>query len=410
MAVYHLFGIILTLAALGGYLNHRYVGFPTTIGHMAFALVLSGAALFAGKMGWFDVDMVKDMVGSIDFSQVVLHGMLSFLLFAGALHIDLQKLKAERLPVGVLATAGVLIAVGVTGTLTWWVAGMIGVNMPFMYALLFGALISPTDPIAVLSILKQAGVSEKLYVEIGGESLFNDGVGVVIFLALLSIVMTPEQAHASHFAMMLVQEAIGGIALGCGLGWVTYRLLRSIDEHKVEVLLTLGLVAGGSLLADALHVSAPLCMVAAGLIIGNHGRDKGMSDDTRERLDIFWELTDEVLNAVLFFLVGLEILIVPLDGQAVWLGVACIATMLAGRAVSVALPISLMRMKKPFERGTIRLMIWGGLRGGLSIAMALSLPEGEQKPVILALTYIVVLFSVLVQGLSYRQVIRMVRA
>jgi CPA1 family monovalent cation:H+ antiporter len=409
MAVYQLFGIILTLAAVGGYLNHRYAGLPTTIGHMAFALALSGIALLAGKTGWFDVEPVRAMVGSIDFSQVVLHGMLSFLLFAGALHIDLRELRDVRLPVGVLATFGVMIAVAVTGTLTWWAAGLLGVKLPFMAALLFGALISPTDPIAVLSILKQAGVPRKLYVKIGGESLFNDGVGVVIFLALLSVVTTPDEAHASRFALMLARESLGGIALGCGLGWVTYRLLRTIDEYKTEVLLTLGLVAGGSLLAEALQVSAPLGMVAAGLIVGNHGRDRGMSDDTRDRLDIFWELIDEVLNAVLFFLVGLEILIVPLNGQAVWLGLACIGTVLAGRAVSVALPVSLMRLQRPFDRGTIRLMVWGGLRGGLSIAMALSLPEGGQKPVVLALTYIVVLFSILVQGLTYRRAIALIR-
>lgn len=403
MTIFQIVAVILTFAAIGGYVNYKFFRLPSTIGHMAFALLFSVAVLLAGKAELFDVDLIRDIVASIDFSDLVLHVMLSFLLFAGALHINLHDLKSERLTVGILATFGVVVATFIIGTLTWWLAGLVGVQLPYIYALLFGALISPTDPIAVLSILKQMGVPKSLYMRIGGESLFNDGVGVVIFLSILGFAIHPETFEAHDFFLTFLHEAVGGLVLGVGLGWGTYKLLQSIDEYKTEVMLTLALVSGGYVLAESLHVSAPLCMVAAGLIIGNHGREFGMSKKTREHLDVFWELLDEILNDVLFLLVGLEMIIITFSGQTLLLGVLVIFAVLLGRLISVGVPISAMRMVRPYEKGTVRMMVWGGLRGGLSIAMALSLPESPEKSVILTLTYVVVLFSIMVQGMTFKK-------
>lgn len=408
MTTFQIIAVILTVAAAGGYLNYRFIGFPATIGHMAFALLLSVAAIAAGKVGWLDIEPIRDVVNGIDFSEVVLHGMLSYLLFAGALHINFNDLKSVKWPVGILATVGVVLATFITGTLTWYAAQLVDLNLPYIYALLFGALISPTDPIAVLSILKQAGASKNIYTKVGGESLFNDGVGVVVFLAILAAATSGTKFDPSHFFMAFAYESLGGMALGGIIGWATYRLLRSIDDYKVEVMLTLALVTGGYAFAEYLHLSAPLCMVVAGLIIGNQGRTFGMSDTTRRHIDVFWELIDEVLNAVLFLLIGLEILVVTLSGQSVALGLLAIVAVLLARLVSVGVPITVMRLTQNFERGTIRLLTWGGLRGGLSIAMALSLPAGEEKTIILTLTYIVVLFSIFVQGLSFQSGIKMI--
>lgn len=406
MTIFQIIAILISLAAVGGYINYRFLKLPATIGHMAIALVFSLIVIGCGKMGWFDVDIVRYLVASIDFSDVVLHGMLSFLLFAGALHINLGDLKTVRVPVAILATVGVVLATFIIGSLTWWLATLVGVNLPYIYALLFGALISPTDPIAVLSILKQVGVSKKLYMKIGGESLFNDGVGVVIFLSILGLATAGEGFEVGEFARSFLHEAAGGLVLGVALGWGTYYLLKSIDDYKTEALLTLGLVAGGTVLAEHLHVSAPLCMVAAGLIVGNQGRNLGMSDKTRDNVDVFWEMLDDILNNILFMLIGLEMIIIVFTGQTVLLGVMVIGAVLFGRLVSVAVPVTLMRFGQNFERGSIRLLTWGGLRGGLSIAMALSIPESPQKSTIITLTYVVVLFSILVQGLTFKPLLK----
>jgi len=395
-------------AALGGYLNHRFVRLPATIGYMAFTLVLSLIAIITNRLGWLDTAALSDLVRSIDFSDVLLHGMLSVLLFAGALHISLKDLNDVKYSVFILATAGVIIATAVTGTLTWYGARLLGLDIPFVYALLFGALISPTDPIAALGILKEVGISKSLYVKIGGESLFNDGVGVVVFIAVLDLTERQGQVDWTHTLASFGWEAFGGVALGVVLGWITYRLLRSIDEYKVEVMITLALVTGGYALAEYIHVSAPICMVAAGLIVGNQGRTLGMSDRTRINVDLFWELLDEIFNAILFLLIGLELTVIAVNWPLISLGCVAVAAVLAGRFIAVAVPITLMRRLRPFDRGTIRLMTWGGLRGGISIALALSLPASPEKSIILPITYMVVLFSILVQGLTFRNVIRLV--
>lgn len=408
MNAFQIIATILTFAAVGGYINYKYLGFPSTIGNMVVALLVSFFAIVLHKFEYVDLTFAQGIISRIDFSEVLLHGMLSFLLFAGALHVNLDDLKTVRLPVAILSTLGVVIATFVTGSTIWYAANMIGIQLPYIYGLLFGALISPTDPIAALAVLKQANVSKKLALKIGGESLFNDGMGVVMFLTLLGVALGHSEPTVQSISTRLLHEGVGGIALGLVLGYITLRFLETIDEYKVEILLTLALVAGGGALAEYLHVSSPICMVIAGLVIGNHGRKHFMSDQTREHLDLFWELIDEILNAVLFMLIGLEMIIIPITQGDLFLGVLAIITVLLGRWASVGLPISLLSFRRKFERGTVRLMTWGGLRGGISIAMALSLPESPEKAIILPITYIVVLFSILVQGLTFKRVIRLV--
>jgi CPA1 family monovalent cation:H+ antiporter len=407
MTLFDLIALILTFAALGGYLNAKLTRLPTTIGYMAFALLLSLLAIAGSKLGFVDLHAIADILYKVDFSKLLLHGMLAFLLFAGALHIDLGGLKKVALPVAVLATLGVLISTVIVGTLTWYGARLLGVNLDYLDAMLFGALISPTDPIAVLSILKAAGAPERLYLKIGGESLFNDGVGVVLFLAVLKASQTDHFDLASS-SLLFFREAVGGLALGIALGWLSYRLLRSIDDYHIEAMITLALASGGYALAEGLGVSAPICIVAAGLIMGNQGRRIAMSALTRRYLDVFWEILDEILNAVLFLLIGFGLIIIPLTWHEALLALMATAAVLAGRFVSIGIPITVMRLRKTFERGTIRLMTWGGLRGGISIAMALSLPYGEERQIILPMTYFVVLFSIFVQGLTFGPVVRMV--
>ena len=399
MTPFQIIAALLTFVAIGGYINHKYFRLPETIGHMAFALLLSLGAIIFYKLGLYDIAPVKAIIGGIDFSEVLLHGMLSFLLFAGALQIRLSDLKEVAMPVTILATAGTVIATLVTGTLVWLAAHSFGIGLSYIYAMLFGALISPTDPIAVLAILKEANMPKKLFTKIGGESLFNDGVGVVIFLAILGIALGEQKMDLREVSVLLMQNGLGGLALGFLLGWITDSLLHRLDDYKVEVLLTLALVTGGYALAELVHVSAPICMVAAGLIVGN----KTKHSASQERIDLFWELLDEIMNAVLFILIGLEVIVITITKQHMLLGGFAIAAVLLGRLVSVSLPIGLMSLHQKFERGTIPILVWGGLRGGLSIAMALSLPEGPEKSIILPVTYIVVLFSVLVQGLSFRR-------
>ena len=402
MTPFQIIAAVVTLSAIGSYLNYRYFKFPQTIGLMAFALVVSAAAIVLSRTGLANLETLGLLVGKIDFSEVLLHGMLSFLLFAGAMHINLADLNSVRWTVGVLATAGVIIATFITGTLVWLASGLVGLDLPYLYALLFGALISPTDPIAVLAILKESGISKETYTKIGAESLFNDGVGVVAFLTILNLATSPGTPKFEDAAVLFLQEAVGGAAFGLACGWVTYLLLKSVEDYKVEVLLTLALATGGYALAEQLHVSAPIFMVTAGLIVGNHGRQFGMSETTRVRLDVFWELIDEALNAILFILIGLEVVVIRIEASQIALGLFAILAVLAGRLLSVGLLVGLMGLGGRYRQGTISLLTWGGLRGGLSIAMALSLPAGPEKDIILPVTYCVVLFSILVQGLTFK--------
>lgn len=403
MTPFQIIAAVVTLSAIGAYLNYRYFKLPQTIGLMAFSFSISLIAIILGHAGLANAETIRLAVGNIDFSEVLLHGMLSFLLFAGAMHINLEDLRSVRWSVALLATTGVILATFLIGTLVWLASRAAGLDLPYIYALLFGALISPTDPIAVLAILKGSGISKLTYTRIGAESLFNDGVGVVMFLSILQLVNGGGEVDLAGAMGLFMQQALGGIVFGILCGMAVVRLLRTTDDYKVEVLLTLALATGGYAVAEELvHVSAPIFMVTAGLIVGNQGRNSGMSDLSRERLDIFWELIDEVLNAVLFILIGLEVVIIAIAVPHIVLGLLAIVAVLLGRLISVAIPILLLGLLKERQKGTIALLTWGGLRGGLSIAMALSLPAGAPKDIILPVTYIVVLFSILVQGLTFK--------
>jgi len=399
--------LLVSLTALLSYANHRLLKLPTTIGVMLIALLVSLALIAAGAFGYDVRSWAEQVVGRIDFNQALMHGMLSFLLFAGALHVDLSQLAQQKLIVGTLATAGVLLSTVLVGSAMYVLLPLAGFAVPYIWCLVFGALISPTDPIAVLGILKGARVPKSLELKVTGESLFNDGVGVVVFLVLLEIATRDVGISASAIALLFAVEAVGGLLLGLGLGALTYWMLKSVDNYQVEVLLTLALVMGGYALAAALHTSAPIAIVVAGLVIGNQGRSFAMSDTTREHLDTFWELIDEILNAVLFVLLGLEILVLSFRGETLAAGLLTIPVVLLARWISVSLPVLAMRRWRSFTPGAVTVMTWGGLRGGISVALALSLPaSGEARELLIAMTYVVVVFSILVQGLSVGAVVR----
>ncbi|MGL4552116.1 MAG: cation:proton antiporter [Gemmataceae bacterium] len=397
---------LIALTALFAYLNHRFLKLPPSIGVMALALAFSLTIVAVGLYAPAVEQAAAGLVKRIDFNQTVLHGMLGFLLFAGSLHIDLGDLSSRRLLIGVLATAGVVLTTLIVGLGTWYVLDRAGIEARLLYCLMFGALIAPTDPIAVLAMLKEVGAPKQLEVTIAGESLFNDGVGVVVFLGFLHAAVGGQGVTVMSMTTAFVREGLGGAAFGFVAGLLFFYLFRSVDRYQVEILLSLALVAGGYALATRLHLSAPIAMVVAGLLIGNHGRAFAMSETTRKHLDTFWELIDEVLNAVLFVLLGLEVLALKFTGQLLLVSLYLVPVVLLTRLVSVVLPVLLMRLVTPVERYTARLLCWGGLRGGLSVAMALSVPESPERDWILTATYVVVAFSVLVQGTTVGPLMR----
>ena len=402
--------VFLVLTALLAYVNYRFIGLPTTIGVMATSLVLSLLLLGADTLGFLqDVRAYEvSLLSSIDFSDVLMQGMLSLLLFAGALHVDLSALRQYRWQIGVLAVVGTLLSTAVVGLAMWWVLPWLGITIPLIYCLLFGALISPTDPIAVMGILKSSNAPKNLELVITGESLFNDGVGVVIFSLLLGVLASGEVPTWQQGAQLLALEAGGGLLLGLVLGYFTFRLLRSIDQYQVEVLITLAAVMGGYTLATHLHVSGPLAMVVAGLMIGNQGRALAMSDTTRHHLDLFWELLDEILNAVLFVLIGMEVAVIHFAQDLFMAAVVTILITLLARWLTVGLPVKLLRSAFKLPKGAGFMLTWGGLRGGISVALVLSLPAGPSREVLLALTYCVVVWSILGQGLTISRVAKRV--
>ncbi|MEM6730738.1 MAG: sodium:proton antiporter [Myxococcota bacterium] len=405
--------ILLVLAAAFAWLNQRYLRFPSTIGLMAIALVFSLAIVVLGVFIPEVSIRAESLLNQVDFNETLMDGMLGVLLFAGALHVDIEDLAEQRVLIGALSTVGVVTSTFLVGTFVYGVLGALGFEMSYMMCLLFGALISPTDPIAVLGILKTLGASKELSTQIAGESLFNDGVGVVVFLAIFYIAgLDPNHAEltTSGVALLFVQEAIGGAAFGLAAGTLAYYMLRSIDAYSVEVLITIALVVGGYTLASTLHLSGPIAMVVAGLFIGNRGRMFAMSDHTRQHLDMFWELIDEILNAVLFVLIGLEVLILEFSGGLFFAGLIAIPLVLLARLLAVSLPLFTTQGAKALS--TIQILTWAGLRGGISVALALSIPRtlGDEtiveRDAILAMTYIVVVFSILVQGLTVGPLIR----
>ncbi len=406
MRVFDLIAVLLVMAAIFSYLNFRLLKLPTTIGLMAMTLAFSLALLVLGHLVPAVSHQARAAVRQFDFGESLLHGMLGFLLFAGALHIDLGDLHRHKGPIAVLATVGVLLSTLIVAGLMWAVFRLLGLPLRPIDCLLFGALISPTDPIAVLGLLKQIGAPRTLEVQIGGESLFNDGVGVVLFLGLLEVASGGNPTGLGHFAALFLREAIGGAAFGLAIGLLAYRMLKSVDNYQVEILLSLALVAGGYAGADALHLSGPIAMVVAGIVVGNQGRRYAMSGTTKANLDLFWELVDVILNAVLFVAIGLELVVLTFTTAALSAGLLAVPVVLTARLVSVGLPVWSLRRRERFEPWMVPLLTWGGLRGGISVALALSLPgeaAGDAVPrreVILATTYVVVVFSILVQGLT----------
>ena len=406
MTVYQIIAVMLTMAALFSFLNYKTLKLPTTIGLMFFSLLMSLAIIGLHAVG-LDLESQADAIlNSIDFNQTLMQGMLSFLLFAGALHIDLERLSKQKWVITSLATIGLLISTFLVGVSSWWILGVLGFHIDLIWCLLFGSLISPTDPIAVLAILKTANAPESLETKIAGESLFNDGVAVVVFIVLLSIATGGGEATVAHIATLFVEEAIGGVVFGLASGYLAFLMLRSADNYTVEILITLALVTGGYAVAGAIHVSGPIAMVVCGLLIGNHGRSLAMSDKTREHLDTFWELVDEILNAVLFVLIGFEVLVLSFSSDIVIAGVIMIFVILLARFISVAVPVTILKASHQFTSGVISILTWGGLRGGISVALALSLPAGEARNIIVPITYVVVVFSILVQGLTVGRLIK----
>jgi len=406
MGILEISAALITVTALFSYVNHRWLRLPTTIGVMLIALLFSLVLIASSTLGLATERLARELLSAVDFDAALLQGMLGFLLFAGALHVNVNDLLEQKWVIGSLATIGVVLSTFLVGGATRAITGVLGLELPFVYCLLFGALISPTDPIAVLGIMKSAGASKSLETKLGGESLFNDGVGVVLFLVLLQMSTTELEPSVLHVVEFFLIEAVGGALFGIAAGWLCYRLLRSVDNYQVEVLLTLALVMGGYTLARAIHVSGPIAMVLAGLLIGNRGRRLAMSETTREHLDTFWELVDEIFNAVLFVLIGLEVLLVPKEPSFLAAGLLAIPVALLSRLIGVAGTVGVLSLRRTFSPNVVWIMTWGGLRGGISVALALSLPRGDERSIVLALAYAVVVFSILVQGLTIGRLIR----
>tara|TARA_B100000945_G_scaffold313749_1_gene310303 strand:+ start:460 stop:1731 length:1272 start_codon:yes stop_codon:yes gene_type:complete len=407
MDFYLITAILVGLAAAFGYINVRFLKLPNTIGLMLITLLFTLAVLALSAVDDTLLEAEKEIISNIDFEKVLLDGMLSFLLFAGALHTNFEQLRLQRWPVMVFATVGVLTSTFLVGGALYYVLMLLGFDISFIYCLLFGALISPTDPIAVLGILKQAGAPKKLETKIVGESLFNDGVGVVVFLTLYKIAGSTEAVTTTDILELFGLEVLGGIALGLALGWVAYKLMKSIDDYDIEVIITLAAVMVGTVIAQKLHMSAPLAMVTAGLVVGNDTvRKTTMSKQTETYVDKFWELIDILLNTILFVLIGMEMLVLTFDTSALFAGCIAIPVVLLCRYISLLLPINFFEKHLNFVPRTDVIMTWGGLRGGISIALALSLTQEMHRDLFLVITYVIVVFSIIVQGLSVGAVIK----
>jgi CPA1 family monovalent cation:H+ antiporter len=408
MILFKIFAIIIVLAALFSYVNHRYLKLPSTIGVMIISLSMSVVMVLLGYVSdIFTLDeTATEFIKKINFNEILMNIMLCFMLFAGALHIDVKTMAEEKTPVLLFSTVGVLLSTFLVGTLLYYSLPLLSIQLDYIYCLLFGSLISPTDPIAVLAILKEAKIPKKLEVKIAGESLFNDGVAVVVFLSILEIALKGTDAiQPSAITLLFVQEAVGGVLIGLVLGYVGFYLLKSIDAYSVEVLITIALVTGTYALSYQLHVSGALAVVVMGLLMSDKG-EHAMSDITREYVDKFWEMIDEILNIILFVLIGFEILVIDFTQQYVVAGIAAVFIVLLARLIAVALPIKLINLKQKTELKTVAMLTWGGLRGGISVALALSLPISPQKDLIVSITYFVVVFSIIVQGLSIGRLVK----
>ena len=412
LSIFEIIALLLTLSALFGFLNLRVFRLPHTIGLLVMALtgslVLLGAeAIFPGLgVG----DTLTAAIGQIDFYSTIMNGMLAFLLFAGALHVDINLLRGQKWAIGLMATIGVLISTGLIGLAFYGLARLAGFELPLAWAFVFGALISPTDPVAVLGLLKAVKVPESIKAKIAGEALFNDGVAVVAFGVCLAFAMGTPDGTVREFDLWAISQILGyqiagGTLFGLLAGWIACRAMAAIDDHIVEILISLAACVATYAFCHRLHMSGPIAVVLAGLVIGNRGAAQAMSEKVREYLFSFWEVIDEILNSVLFLLIGLEVLVISFDPASWLLGAAAIPTALLARLVSVSAPIRLLSLRQSFPAGSIPVLTWGGLRGGVSVALALSLPAGEPKTLLLAATYAVVIFSIVVQGLTVKRVI-----
>ncbi|MBY5454708.1 MULTISPECIES: sodium:proton antiporter [Rhizobium] len=406
MSVFDLISLLLVLTAGFSWVNHRCLRLPPSIGILVMGLAAS-ALLVLLELSVPDVSIYADvaaLVRQVDFQTTVMNGLLAFLLFAGSLHVDFSALRSRVAVVGVMATMGVLLSTVLVGVAMWGLATLLGMELPFLWALVFGALISPTDPVAVLSTLKAIKVPQALETDMAGESLFNDGVGVVVFTALLALASGGADVGTAQVAELFVVEALGGAVVGLISGYAAYRAMRAIDDYPVEVLISIALAMGCYSLASALHMSGPIAVVVAGILVGNRGPKDALSDVTQRYLFGFWTLVDQILNSVLFLLIGLEVLVLRYEASILPLALAAIPVALAARFASTIIPVTLLRRQYDFVRGTVIVLVWGGLRGGISIALALSLPETPFKAALLAATYAVVIFTIVVQGLTLGKV------
>lgn len=408
LSLFEIGAVLLVLSATFGWLNDRFIGLPHVIGLLVMALAASMALIgFDQVFPELGVrDTVESTINEIDFYDTVMNGMLAFLLFAGALQVDLGRLRSVALPVGLMATVGVVISTAIVGTGFYLIAQLIGIELPFVWALVFGALISPTDPVAVLALLKSVQLPQRLEIKIAGESLFNDGIGVVLFTLLIGIATRTEELTFVHVGELFLWEAVGGIVLGLITGYIALRAMEAIDDYPIEILITLGLVTGLYAIAVRLHMSGPIAVVVAGILVGNRGERTAMSESVREHLFQFWEFIDELLNSVLFLLIGLEVLVVSLNPSLAGLAVATIPLVLAARFIAVSVPLTLLSMRRAFTPGAIPILTWGGVRGGISVALALAVPFATAREPILIATYAVVIFSIIVQGLTITPLVR----
>lgn len=406
MELYYSFSVLIVLASIFAYINYRFLKLPSTIGIMVIAITVSIVLVFFGETLFPKTfNRLHQLMTSIDFTEVLMGAMLNFLLFAGGIHVNIDDLKEQLRPIVIFSTAGVVISTFVVGIGMYYLMPLIGVQIPFIFCLVFGALISPTDPVAVLSILKQAKVSKALETKVAGESLFNDGMAVVVFTVVLQIAIGEEvDLNLESIGLLLLKEAGGGLLLGVILGWITSRLMREVDDYIISVLVTLSVVMGGYLIAHQMHISGPLTMVAAGLFMGNFNMKFKMKSITQDYLIKFWELIDEILNAVLFLFIGFELLMIKDLKHFMIPGLVAIIVVLIARFVCIWLPTRFMSLKTRFSPQTVKVLVWGGIRGGVSIALAMSIPKGEYSDAILSITYCVVVFSIIVQGLTIAKV------
>jgi len=401
MELINIIAIIISISSAFSYINYRFIKLPTTIGVLIIAIICSLILIAISSLGYIQFEKSAELIiASIDFDQTLMQGMLSFLLFAGALHVNINELAKQKWVISSLASIGVVFSTFLIGSLTWIIFNLLNVDLDYIYCLVFGALISPTDPIAVLGILKKAGIPKSLETKVVGESLFNDGIGIVVFLVLFEIAYSGHKFDLSSVLVLFLTEAVGGAVFGFVIGWIVYKLLQTVDNYHVEILMTLALVMGGYTLAMYLHLSGPIAIVVAGLLIGNRGRIFAMSDKTRDNLDTFWELIGEILNVILFVLIGLEILILSFSINYIYASSLIIPVILFSRFITVFIPVTILKYLRDFSPNAIKIMTWGALRGGISVALALSIPAGTEREIIVSITYIVVVFSIVVQGLT----------